>query len=107
MNMLQHINTITSSRLLYSILPPSVAHELRHQRPVPAQRYESVTLLFAGISGFTQFCAQNSNNPLRIVDLLNSYYKEFDGIIDMPKYSDVYKVPTRNMLIYLLFRLDL
>lgn len=27
-----------SCRLLYSVLPPSVANELRHQRPVPPKR---------------------------------------------------------------------
>lgn len=39
-------------RLLYSVLPPSVANELRHGRPVAARRYEMVTLLFSGIVGF-------------------------------------------------------
>ena len=38
--------------LLYSVLPPTVANELRHGRPVAARRYERVTLLFSGIVGF-------------------------------------------------------
>jgi guanylate cyclase soluble subunit beta len=41
--------------LLYSVLPPSVANELRHGRPVAARRYEMVTLLFSGIVGFRYY----------------------------------------------------
>ena len=39
-------------RLLYSVLPATVANELRHGRPVEARKYEMVTLLFSGIVGF-------------------------------------------------------
>lgn len=35
-------------RLLYSVLPPTVANELRHGRPVGAKKFESVTILFSG-----------------------------------------------------------
>ena len=79
---------------MYSILPSSVANELRHHRPVPARKYESVTILFSGIVGFADFCTRNSDNigAMKIVQLLNDCYTNFDALID-PKFNkNVYKV---------------
>ncbi|CAG2171458.1 unnamed protein product, partial [Oppiella nova] len=85
-----------TDRLLYSVLPPSVANELRHQRPVPAKKYECVTLLFSGIVGFSQYCAKNSDSmgAMKIVHLLNSIYTTFDVLTDPKKNPNVYKVET-------------
>ena len=81
-------------RLLYSVLPPSVANELRHQRPVPAKKYECVTLLFSGVVGFNDYCARNadSNGAMKIVKLLNNLYTTFDVLTDPVKNPNVYKV---------------
>ena len=81
-------------RLLYSILPPSVANELRHHRPVPAKKYECVTILFSGIIGFSQYCAKNadSNGAKKIVQLLNNIYTTFDVLTDPKTNPNVYKV---------------
>lgn len=85
-----------TDRLLYSVLPPSVANELRHERPVPALKYESVTILFSGIVGFSQFCAANSDSQgaMKIVNLLNLVYTTFDVLTDPKKNPNVYKVET-------------
>ncbi|KAH9421795.1 Guanylate cyclase soluble subunit beta-1 [Dermatophagoides pteronyssinus] len=85
-----------TDRLLYSVLPPSVANELRHQRPVPAKKYECVTLLFSGIVGFNDYCAKNadSKGAMKIVKLLNNLYTTFDVLTDPKKNPDVYKVET-------------
>lgn len=40
-----------TDQLLYSVLPPSVANELRHKRPVAARKYETATIMFSGIAG--------------------------------------------------------
>lgn len=82
------------SRLLYSVLPISVANELRHERPVPARRYESVTLLFSGIVGFSQYCAANSDarGAMKIIRMLNQLYTAFDVLTDPKKNPNVYKV---------------
>lgn len=81
-------------RLLYSVLPPTVANELRHHRPVPAKKYEWVTILFSGIVGFGQYCAKNSDSKgaMKIVKLLNSIYTTFDVLTDPKKNPNVYKV---------------
>ncbi|XP_033323715.1 guanylate cyclase soluble subunit beta-1-like [Megalopta genalis] len=82
--------------LLYSVLPVSVAKELRHSRPVPAKKYDCVTLLFSGIVGFGDYCAAHtdSNGAMKIVNMLNQLYTAFDVLTDPEKYPDVYKVET-------------
>ncbi|CAM1304733.1 GUCY1B3 (predicted), partial [Pycnogonum litorale] len=85
-----------TDRLLYSILPPSVANELRHKRPVPARKYECVTILFSGIIGFSNYCTKNSDSTgaMKIVKLLNDLYTTFDVLTDPKKNPNVYKVET-------------
>lgn len=85
-----------TDRLLYSVLPISVASELRHRRPVPAKRYDSVTLLFSGIVGFSDYCAANTDasSAMKIVQMLNQLYTAFDVLTDPKKNPNVYKVET-------------
>ena len=85
-------------RLMYSILPPSVANELRHRRPVPAMKHSSVSLLFSGIVGFSQFCAQNSetHSAMKIVHLLNTVYTKFDQLLTPENNPNIYKVSTER-----------
>ncbi len=84
-------------RLLYSVLPATVANELRHGRPVAARRYEMVTLLFSGIVGFADLTARNSDSGgvMKIVRMLNSLYTAFDVLTDPKKNPNIYKVHGR------------
>lgn len=85
-----------TDRLLYSVLPPTVANELRNERPVPAKRFQPVTILFSGIVGFSEFCARNSDSSgaIRIVNLLNKIYTTFDVLTEPKRNPYVYKVET-------------
>ncbi|XP_022914557.1 guanylate cyclase soluble subunit beta-1 [Onthophagus taurus] len=85
-----------TDRLLYSVLPISVANELRHKRPVPAKRFDCVTLLFSGIVGFAKYCASHSDSKgaMVIVKMLNELYTEFDELTDPKQNPNVYKVET-------------
>ncbi|KAK6976642.1 guanylate cyclase soluble subunit beta-1-like isoform X1 [Biomphalaria glabrata] len=85
-----------TDRLMYSILPPSVANELRHRRPVNAMKYPHVTLLFSGIVGFTQYSAKHSDaeGAMKIVELLNIVYTRFDKLLDPAKNPNIFKVET-------------
>ncbi|XP_036170142.1 guanylate cyclase soluble subunit beta-1 isoform X2 [Myotis myotis] len=87
---------LCSPRLLYSVLPQSVANELRHKRPVPAKRYDNVTILFSGIVGFNAFCSKHASGEgaMKIVNLLNDLYTRFDTLTDSRKNPFVYKVET-------------
>lgn len=83
-----------TDQLLYSVLPKSVANELRHQRPVNPKRYDQVTLMFSGIVGFSQYCAANTSaeGAMKIVKMLNELYTIFDSLTDSKSNSNVYKV---------------
>ncbi|KAK6619875.1 hypothetical protein RUM44_006275 [Polyplax serrata] len=76
-----------SDALLFQMLPTSVAQQLKQARQVPAEYYESVTVYFCDIVGFTEIAALST--PLEVISFLNSIYKSFDARIEC---YDVYKV---------------
>ncbi|ALC40437.1 CG33958 [Drosophila busckii] len=78
-----------SDSLLFQMLPPSVAMQLKQTQQVPAELYETVTIYFSDIVGFTEIAAECS--PLEVVTFLNSIYRVFDERIEC---YDVYKVET-------------
>jgi len=90
---------------MYSILPPTVANELRHNRSVPARKYENVTIMFSGIVGFSKFSSSNSDahGAIKIVKLLNTVYTQFDDILN--RHKNVFKVFVRTRKIHMSVKL--
>lgn len=72
-----------ADQLLLNILPPSIAAALKNNltnRGAIASRFESVTILFADIVGFTQLATQIP--PVELVCQLNSIFSKYDNLAD-------------------------
>ena len=64
--------------LLHNVLPDSIAVRLKAEESAIADRFESVTVVFADIVGFTPL--SSGADPEQIVSMLNSIFTEFDDL---------------------------
>ena len=85
-----------ADQLLHSMLPPSIASDLKNKGEASAMDFTSVTILFSDIKGFTTIC--NNCKPLQVVDMLNTLYTLFDS---QSEKHQVYKVGTCNDILSL------
>jgi class 3 adenylate cyclase len=69
-----------SDQLLLNILPADVAKELKETGSSQARRFSEVTVLFSDFVGFTKI--SESLSPKELVDLLHTYFKAFDEIVE-------------------------
>ena len=75
-----------ADRVLHSMLPPSIARQLKEGEKANATEYSSVTILFSDIKGFTTICSECA--PMCVVGMLNNLYTRFDSLIEK---HNVYK----------------
>jgi class 3 adenylate cyclase len=66
--------------LLLNVLPAEVAGELKRRGETTARRFESISVLFADIVGFTPLAAEM--DPEEMVAQLNEVFTSFDQLAD-------------------------
>ncbi|CAG0964820.1 adenylate cyclase [Methylophilaceae bacterium] len=69
-----------SEKLLLNILPESIAERLKAESSNIADRYESVTILFADLVDFTRI--SSGMPPDELVNLLNQVFSRFDRLTE-------------------------
>ncbi len=65
-----------SERLILNVLPPLIAKRLRAGEERIADGFDSVTVMFADIVGFTELATRQS--PHEVVEILNTVFSAFD-----------------------------
>ena len=69
-----------SESLLLNVLPAEIAIQLKAGRQTIADQFESVSVLFADLVGFTPLSTQLS--PTQMVELLNDIFLHFDALAE-------------------------
>lgn len=62
-----------------NVLPEEIAAELKQNPGTIADQYDSASVLFADLVGFTPL--SNKLSPREMVDLLNAIFSHFDGLV--------------------------
>ncbi|RYX94067.1 MAG: adenylate/guanylate cyclase domain-containing protein [Comamonadaceae bacterium] len=69
-----------ADKVLYNVLPASIADELKRNDRVDAVKFENMGVLFADIAGFTNF--SRALPPDALVLVLNQIFSTFDALVE-------------------------
>ncbi|CAC5382252.1 Guanylate cyclase 32E,Guanylate cyclase soluble subunit beta-2,Head-specific guanylate cyclase,Retinal guanylyl cyclase 2,Heat-stable enterotoxin receptor,Olfactory guanylyl cyclase GC-D,Atrial natriuretic peptide receptor 2,Receptor-type guanylate cyclase gcy-9,Receptor-type guanylate cyclase Gyc76C,Receptor-type guanylate cyclase gcy-27,Receptor-type guanylate cyclase gcy-18,Receptor-type guanylate cyclase gcy-28,Speract receptor,Receptor-type guanylate cyclase gcy-29,Receptor-type guanylate cyclase gcy- len=78
-----------SEQLLYQLLPISIARRMMKKKQIIPRHYDSVSIYFSDIAGFTDICSKST--PMQVIYMLNLLYIMMDDKLEA---FDVYKVET-------------
>jgi len=71
---------LKTDKLLFNILPESVAIQLKSTGSAKPRNYKTATVLFTDFKGFTKIC--ESLTPQQLVQILDTYFIAFDDITE-------------------------
>jgi guanylate cyclase len=77
---LLHQEQERSESLLLNVLPAEIADRLKAGERTIADHYDSASVLFADLVGFTPLAVEMP--PVRMVELLNEIYSHFDSLVE-------------------------
>ncbi len=74
------VERLRSENLLLNILPQKIADILKEEEGTIADHYDSASILFADLVGFTPMSVQMT--PAEMIELLNTIYSHFDTLAE-------------------------
>jgi len=77
---LLHLEQEKSENLLLNVLPKEIAPILKNETRTIADKYDSASVLFADVVGFTPLSAELA--PTEMVELLNEIFSYFDSLVE-------------------------
>lgn len=80
---------LKTDELLYQFVPKSIASLLKDGQTVEPEFFESITVFYSDIVGFTSLSSESS--PMEVIDFLSDLYLCFDETLE---HYDIYKVDT-------------
>ena len=86
-----------SEKLLLNVLPRQIADSLRENEKSIAERYDSVSILFADAVGFTPL--SESMEPEEMVEMLNNIFSHFDGLVDQYRVEKIRTIGDNYMVV--------
>ena len=87
----------TSERLLLNVLPSPIADRLKQGEGVIVDRFDSVTVLFADIVGFTALSSRTS--PEALVSMLNELFSAFDKLAEEHRLEKIKTIGDAYMVV--------
>ncbi|NEQ77033.1 MAG: response regulator [Okeania sp. SIO2C9] len=92
-------------QLLLNILPAKIAQRLQQEQRAIADSFDDVSVLFADLVGFTEFCSNVS--PVELVNFLNLIFSEFDRLTKKHRLEKIKTIGDAYMVVGgLLIQLD-
>jgi class 3 adenylate cyclase len=85
-----------SENLLLNILPHSIAQRLKDDQSIIADHFDSTSVLFADIVGFTKMSEKLA--PTELVKLLNLIFSSFDDLVEKYKLEKIKTVGDAYMV---------
>ncbi|MES2415915.1 MAG: adenylate/guanylate cyclase domain-containing protein [Pseudomonadota bacterium] len=93
---------LRADKVLYNVLPASIADELKRSDKVNAVKFDNMGVLFADIAGFTSF--SRTLPPDALVLVLSQIFSSFDALVErqglekIKTIGDAYMVASNNRL---------